>query len=111
MRSQSLESWRGLLATCVERLVWCIGKEWQVGQNQWYHFGVGAPPILVYFSGDWDVHRGYGILTHIYIYIYVLTPLSRWGPSAHAAQDLGQQAFTVFAYCGLVGNPHLTTKT
>ena len=28
------------------------------------HFGVGAPPILVYFSGDWDVHWGYGILTH-----------------------------------------------
>ena len=27
-------------------------------------FGEGAPPILVYFSGDWDVHRGYGILTH-----------------------------------------------
>ena len=22
-----------------------------VGQNQWYHFGVGAPPMLVYFSG------------------------------------------------------------
>ena len=21
-------------------------------QNSWYHFGVGAPPIL----GDWDVH-------------------------------------------------------
>ena len=21
----------------------------------WYHFGVGAPPSLVYFSGDWDV--------------------------------------------------------
>ena len=35
-----------------------------MGQNQWYHFGVGAPPILVYFSGDWDVHWGYGILTH-----------------------------------------------
>ena len=36
-----------------------------VGQNQWYHLlGVGAPPILVYFSGDWDVHWGYGILTH-----------------------------------------------
>ena len=31
-----------------------------VGQNQWYHFGVGAPPILVYFSGDWDVHCKYG---------------------------------------------------
>ena len=27
-----------------------------VGQNQWYHFGVGTPPMLVYFSGDWDVH-------------------------------------------------------
>ena len=36
-----------------------------VGQNQWYHFGVGAPPILVYFSGDWDVHWGYDSdLTH-----------------------------------------------
>ena len=23
-----------------------------VGENQWYHFGVGAPPILVYLSGD-----------------------------------------------------------
>ena len=20
-------------------------------QNQWYHFGISAPPILVYFSG------------------------------------------------------------
>ena len=27
-----------------------------MGQNQWYNFGVGAPPSLVYFSGDWDVH-------------------------------------------------------
>ena len=27
-----------------------------VGQNQWYQFGAGAPPILVCFSGDWDVH-------------------------------------------------------
>ena len=37
-----------------------------VGQNQWYHFGVGAPPILVYFSGwDWDAHWGYNLdLTH-----------------------------------------------
>ena len=37
---------------------------WAVGQNQWYHFGVGAPPMLVYFRGDWDVHWGYGLLTH-----------------------------------------------
>ena len=35
-----------------------------VGQNQWHHFGEAAPPILVYFSGNWDVHWGYGILAH-----------------------------------------------
>ena len=35
-----------------------------VDQNQWYHFGVGAQPMLVYFSGDWDVHWGCGISTH-----------------------------------------------
>ena len=33
-------------------------------QNRWYHLGIGAPPILVHFSGDWDVHSGYGVLTH-----------------------------------------------
>ena len=36
-----------------------------VGQNQWYHFWVGAPPILVgMLVGDWDVHWEYEILTH-----------------------------------------------
>ena len=25
------------------------------------HFGVGAPPILAYFTGDWDVHWGYDL--------------------------------------------------
>ena len=35
-----------------------------VGQNQWYHFGVGAPPVLDYFTGHWDVDWGYGVLTH-----------------------------------------------
>ena len=39
-----------------------------VGQNQWYHFGVGARPILVCFCGDWDVHWGYDILTHGHVY-------------------------------------------
>ena len=38
--------------------------KWPWFQNQWQHFGIGAPPILVYFSGDWDVHWGYGVLTH-----------------------------------------------
>ena len=29
------------------------------------HFGIGAPPILVFlFSGDWDAHRSHGVLTH-----------------------------------------------
>ena len=28
------------------------------------HFQVGAPPIVDYFSGDWDARWGYGILTH-----------------------------------------------
>ena len=28
------------------------------------YFGVGAPPILGYLSGDWHVHWGYGLLTH-----------------------------------------------
>ena len=27
-------------------------------QNQWCHVGIGAPPILVYFSGG-DVHWGH----------------------------------------------------
>ena len=31
------------------------------GQNQWYHFGVGAPPTFVYLSGDWDVNWGYDL--------------------------------------------------
>ena len=48
------------------------GVKWQfvdvaMGQNQWYHFGVGAAPIFVCFSGDWDVHWGYGFLTHRHV--------------------------------------------
>ena len=43
------------------------GADVAVGQNQWYHFGVGAPPILVYFVRDWDVHWGHGILTHDHV--------------------------------------------
>ena len=38
-----------------------------VGQNQWYHFGLAAPRILANVSGDWDVHWGYGFLTHGHI--------------------------------------------
>ena len=45
--------------------------------NQWYHFGVGAPPILVYFGGDWDVHWGYGVLTRGHMSMNLT-----WGPFA-----------------------------
>ena len=41
-----------------------LAKAWPdkaVGQNQWYHFVVGAPPILVYFSEDWDIHWGHDL--------------------------------------------------
>ena len=41
------------------------------------HFGVGAPPILVYFSGDWEVHWGYRLLTHGRIGNQRTTPKSR----------------------------------
>ena len=45
------------------------GRGGDIVQNQWYHFGRGAPPILVYFGGDWDVYWGYGLLTHGHIYM------------------------------------------
>ena len=31
-----------------------LSTYFDLGQNQWYHS----------FSGDWDVHWGYGLLTH-----------------------------------------------
>ena len=34
------------------------------------HFGVGAPPILVDFSGDWDVHWGCDLNFDPWPYIY-----------------------------------------
>ena len=36
-----------------------VSSDMAVGQNPWYHVEVGAPPILIHFSGDWDVHSGY----------------------------------------------------
>ena len=41
-------------------LVVRVRNNMAVGQNQWYHFGVGATLLLVYFSGDWDVQWGGG---------------------------------------------------
>ena len=42
------------------------------------HFGVGAPPILVYFGGDWDVHWEYGVLTHGQIAVDIRLLLETW---------------------------------
>ena len=42
----------------------CLGAKMAMVQNHWYHFGTGAPPILVCFIGDRDVHCKYGVLTH-----------------------------------------------
>ena len=39
-------------------------KPFGCGSKAMVPFWVGASPMLVYFSGDWDVHWGYGILTH-----------------------------------------------
>ena len=50
---------------------WCSGAVVQCTLTYIYiyiYFGVGAPPILVHFSGDWDVHWGYGLLTHGHIW-------------------------------------------
>ena len=46
---------------CCQKEVLRVAFIWLWVKNQWYHFGVGAPPILVYFSGDWDVHWGYNL--------------------------------------------------
>ena len=65
--------WHGSVCVCVPCTVFYIYRlrigiresplflYMAVGQNQWYHFGVCAPPILVYFSWDWDVHWGYDL--------------------------------------------------
>ena len=42
------------------------------------HFGVGAARMLVYFSGEWDVHWGYGLLTHDHVCSIRLEDLKGW---------------------------------
>ena len=62
-----LDQCDGALRRC-PHVVFSFACEYMgVGQHQWYRVGVGAPPILVYFSGDWDVHWGYRALTHSHI--------------------------------------------
>ena len=47
-----------------------------VGQNQWYHVGIGALPNLVCFSGDWDVHWGYDLGFDPWSYVNLERPWS-----------------------------------
>ena len=42
----------GLAERCTASFARQVYIHMAVGQHQWYHFGVGAPPSLVYFSGD-----------------------------------------------------------
>ena len=52
-------------APVTQKQLWKRSPRGAYGQNARYHIEVGAPPILVYFSGDWDVHWGLTeVLTH-----------------------------------------------
>ena len=44
-----------------------VSDPYGCGSKPMVPFGVGAPPILVYFGGDWDVHWGCGLWTHGHI--------------------------------------------
>ena len=72
-----------------------------VGYNQWYHFGVGAPPILVHFSGDWDVHWGYGILTHGHISDLPLVDLTSTSVNCMQRENV-QSCKELLGHCGRV---------
>ena len=76
-----------------------------VGQNQWCHFGVGAPPILVNFSGDWDVHWGYGLLTHGQIPVRLPLDVSSWfspfEPEILFSRCKVKPAMPAFKSCGI----------
>ena len=48
----------------------------------WVKTVLGAPPILVYVSGDWDV-PGYGILTHGQMGVGQHLDTTFWGVTPH----------------------------
>ena len=55
-------------------------------------------PILVYFSGDWDVHWGYGLLTHGQVSFLLFAvvqrdvgnPVAAMGLPAVATSEIGE---------------------
>ena len=48
-------------------------------QNQWYHVGIGAPPILVYLVGIGMFTGGTGFLTHGHI-VFRASPFGKSSP-------------------------------
>ena len=65
-----------------------------VGQNQWYHFGVDPPPILVYFSGDCDVYWGYDLAFDPWPYCIVLQAVNMLLSDARLAPCLAGPSLT-----------------
>ena len=68
-----------LISWTVSGLMPCAMMIWPCGCGSkpcWYYFGIGAPPILVYFSGDRDVHWGYGLLTHGHVLSCVIPDMN-----------------------------------
>ena len=61
------------------------------GSNQWYHFGIGAPPILDYLCGGWDVHWGYDLGFDPWPYVNVRTLPSYTHPALLALYRVLQQ--------------------
>ena len=58
-----------------------------VGQNQFTSF-------LFFFCGDWDVHWGYGVLTHSHIMNSRVVPAESWshGPRGELVRQPGRGA-------------------
>ena len=46
-----------------------IKQKWQGWSKPFWDPILNSPPIFAYFSGDWDVHSGYGVLTHGQMYL------------------------------------------
>ena len=80
-----------------------IAMDTAVGQHQWYHFGVGAPPILVY-SWDWDVHWEVGQRSRETLSLGLVSKLSE--PEAAGRRCLlGQGFFSSGMLHGSIGLP------
>ena len=69
-----------------------------VGQNQRDHFGVirHSPPF--FFGGEWDVHWGYGLLTHGHMGMNLDKAGRFWNAPIWGVKDLLLRCFLVKQY-------------